>query len=275
MTEGRYPDMFARLEARAEGAFIPFATLGDPSRETSGRILELLIDAGADALELGLPFSDPVADGPVIQAAAARALAAGIRLTDCWHLIRRARERAPELPIGVLLYTNLVVRRGIKRFYAEASDAGVDSVLIADLPVDEAAPFVREAAVAGIAPVFILPPNASPERLARIARATRGYTYVTTRGGVTGEDARRYSDLQSSLEALAALGAPPAVLGFGISGPDQVRAALQAGAAGAISGSGVVRRIAERRDDLAGLAREVTSFVREMKDATRGVPSAG
>jgi len=273
MTGARYSALFAALEQRGEGAFIPFTMLGDPNLPGSSEILETLISAGADALELGIPFSDPIADGPVIQAAATRALESGLRVEDCWRLIRGARDRAPELPIGLLLYANLVVRRGPGRFYREAREAGVDSVLIADLPVDEAEPFAREAEAAGIAPVMIVPPNASADRLARIARATRGYTYVTTRAGVTGEDARRYAELEPTLRSLAALNAPPAVLGFGISGPDQVRAALQAGAVGAISGSGIVRRVAEHAGDGAGLAIELRRFVGSMKEATRGALS--
>ena len=258
---GRYTAMFARLSAAGEGAFIPFATLGDPDPSRSLELVLTLAGSGADALELGLPFSDPIADGPVIQAAATRALAAGVKQADCWEIVRQVRTRHPELPIGLLVYANLVFHGEPAAFYAAAAAAGVDSVLVADLPVFESAPAATAARHAGIAPVFIAPPNASEGRLEDIARAGAGYTYVTSREGVTGADERLRSDQSRLIRRLVELGAPPPVLGFGIARPDQVRAALAMGAAGAISGSAVVRLAAEGGD--------VAGFVREMKAATR------
>lgn len=264
----RYDAMFARLAARGEGAFIPFAMLGDPTPEASAGVLEALVAGGADALELGIPFSDPVADGPVIQAAAVRALEAGTRLADCWALIRGVRERHPYLPIGLLVYANLVAHRDLHLFYSEAAEAGVDSVLVADLPVDAAMEFIAAAKAHGIAPVFIAPPNADEARLARIAAASKGYTYVVTRAGVTGVDDQLRRDSSALLARLQALGAPPAVLGFGISTPEHVRQGLAMGAAGVISGSAVVRLVAETRNDHAARAVVLTGFVTKMKAAT-------
>lgn len=165
----RYEAMFARLAERGEGAFVPFAVLGDPDRERSRDALEALIAGGADALELGIPFSDPVADGPTIQAADQRALAAGATPQGCLDLVAQVRADHPELPIGLLVYANLVVAPGIDGFYARAAAAGVDSVLVADVPTLEVEPFVLAARSHGIAPVLVAPPNASPERLATIA----------------------------------------------------------------------------------------------------------
>lgn len=264
----RYEAMFARLHAANEGAFIPFAMLGDPTPEVSAEVLEALVAGGADALELGIPFSDPVADGPVIQAAAVRALAAGTRLADCWALIRGVRDRHPELPIGLLVYANLVAHREIGVFYREAAAAGVDSVLVADLPVDAATEFIAAARAHDIAPVFIAPPNADDARLARIAAASEGYTYVVTREGVTGVDDTLRRDSSELLARLKALGAPPPVLGFGISTPEHVRQGLAMGAAGVISGSAVVRMVAEHADNSTGLARPLGGFVAAMKGAT-------
>ncbi len=268
----RYDRMFSVLAARGEGAFIPFVTLGDPDPGASHAVLEALVDGGADALELGLPFSDPVADGPVIQAAATRALAAGTRIAGCWELIARVRRRAPDLPIGLLVYANLVVRPGPAAFYAAAREAGVDSVLVADLPLAEAAPFEAAAIGAGIAPVLIAPPNASADRLAGIAARSRGYTYVTSRAGVTGDDRHDQADLAERIERLRTLGAPPPVVGFGISTPAAVRAVLAAGAAGAIAGSAVVRRLADPSLGQSGWAR-LRDFVAELKAATRPIVS--
>lgn len=258
----RYAAMFRGLSERGEGAFIPFAMLGDPDPARSLAAIRVLSSSGADGLELGLPFSDPVADGPVIQAAAARALKHGVRRADCWTIVTRVRDEFPALPIGLLVYVNLVFHRGDpERFYADAVAAGVDSVLVADLPVIESASIAGAARARGIAPVFIAPPNADDDRLAAIAAAGEAYTYVTSREGVTGADERLRRDQSDLITRLKALGAPPSVLGFGISTPDQVRVALAMGAAGVISGSAVVKRIAEGND--------VAGFVRQMKAATR------
>jgi tryptophan synthase alpha chain len=257
----RYAALFQRLAAAREGAFVPFLMLGDPDAERSLALARSLVESGADALELGLPFSDPIADGPVIQAAASRALAAGVRRADCWGIVRRVRAEHPALPIGLLVYANLVCHRDPEEFYGEAADAGVDSVLVADLPVAEAAPVTAAARAEGIAPVFIAPPNASPGRLRAIAEAGEGYTYVTSREGVTGEDAELRRDQSALIAELKRCGAPPPVLGFGISNPAQVKAALAMGVAGVISGSAIVSRVAAGAD--------LAVFVREMKAATQ------
>ncbi len=256
----RYAAMFAAKRERREGAFIPFLMLGDPDRARSLEAVRTLARAGADALELGLPFSDPIADGPVIQAAATRALEAGVHRQDCWEIIRTVRREYGALPIGLLVYANLVCHHEPGEFYRQAAAAGVDSVLVADLPVAESKEVSEAARENGVAPVFIAPPNADEARLGAIAAAGEGYTYVTSREGVTGADERLRGDQTALIARLKELGAPPPVLGFGISRPEHVRRALTMGALGAISGSAVVRLAAEG-GDLAG-------FVREMKAAT-------
>ncbi|MHB2018638.1 MAG: tryptophan synthase subunit alpha [Candidatus Xenobia bacterium] len=265
----RYSTRFDALAARREGAFVPFAVVGDPHLEASRRVLRALAESGADALELGLPFSDPIADGPTVQSAVVRALDAGVTPEACWPLIAEVRRDFPDLPIGLLVYANLVVNRGIERFYRQAAEAGVDSVLVADVPHLEAAPFLEHAHAAGVASVFIAPPNASEAQLAWIASHSEAYTYVLTRSGVTGADATlpQQGDVPGRLKALHA---PPALLGFGISQPEHVRAALQAGAAGAISGSAVVSRVGEHKDDLDAMEAALRKFVSEMKAATIG-----
>lgn len=269
MTRGdRYARLFRRLAADHEGAFIPFVILGDPGPRRSLRIVRALVEAGADALELGFPFSDPIADGPVIQAAAVRALRAGTRRADCWRIVREARHAHPDLPIGLLVYANLVLQQEPAAFYAAAAEAGADSVLVADLPVAESGPVVAAARNAGICPVFIAPPNAGDARLQAIAVASEAYTYVTSREGVTGMDETLRRTQQGLIARLRELGAPPPVLGFGIAKPDHVKAALAMGAAGAISGSAVVRRIADHLDDQPAIEKSVAAFAREMKEAT-------
>ena len=238
----RYADMFAALRDEGRAAFVPFTMLGFPDLEACATHLELL--AGhADALELGVPFSDPVADGPTIQRAAVRALQANAGLGRCLDLVRRVREGHPRLPIGLLVYANPVVHAGLEAFYRRVAGAGADSVLVADVPSEEGAPYAAAARAAGVAPVFIAAPNTEGTALDRIAELGAGYTYVLTRAGVTGAERAAQAPGEGLLAALAARGAPPPVLGFGISTPEQVRAGARRGAAGVISGSAVVAKL--------------------------------
>lgn len=269
MTAGlRYQLMFDRLRTRGEGAFVPFLVVGDPDPATSLELIRALARSGADALELGLPFSDPIADGPVIQAAATRALDNGVRIEDGWRIIEAIRREFPELPIGLLVYANLVLHRGAAEFYRRAAVAGVDSVLVADAPLLENAALAQAASAEGIASICIAPPNAGDDTLESIARRSEGYVYVTSRPGVTGADDRLHEDSGRLFRRLAALGAAPGLLGFGIATPDHVRAALQLGAAGAISGSAVVRHIERFPAGGPDLIEAVSAFTRAMKEAT-------
>jgi tryptophan synthase alpha chain len=265
----RYEAMFARLWAKKEGAFIPFVILGDPNLETSLKIIDTLIASGADALELGIPFSDAVADGPVIQRAGFRALAAGVTPTDCLTLLKKVRAKHSDVPMGLLVYANLVVHRNVKMFYRDVADVGVDSVLIADLPVEAATPFIEAASVAEVAPVFVVPPNADDAAVREIAKQGQGYTYFLGRAGVTGVDRQMQTLSSSLLDTLQAAKAAPAVVGFGISTPEHVRAALAAGAAGAIAGSATVAIIEKHLNDEAAMREALAVFVKKMKAATR------
>ncbi|MEB6377980.1 tryptophan synthase subunit alpha [Leclercia adecarboxylata] len=265
----RYDNVFAELKARKEGAFVPFVTLGDPSPEQSLKIIDALIEAGADALELGIPFSDPLADGPTIQSATLRAFAAGVTPTQCFEMLATIRQKYPAMPIGLLMYANLVFNRGIDEFYAECARVGVDSVLVADVPVEESAPFRQAAMRHNVAPIFICPPNADDDLLRQIASHGRGYTYLLSRAGVTGAENKAALPLHHLVEKLAEYNAAPPLQGFGISAPEQVTAALGAGAAGAISGSAIVKIIENNVDKPEQMLRELKAFVSAMKAATR------
>ena len=265
----RYPAMFERLRAESAAAFIPFVVLGDPDLKTSREIIETLISSGVDALELGIPFSDPIADGPTIQQAAVRALEGGVTPQQCWTLLEEVRAAHPDVPIGLLVYANLVAHARLDRFYARAAEVGGDSVLVADVPTAEAEPFAQAARDAGVDPVLIAPPNASDDRLRRIAALSAGYTYVVTRAGVTGAEQAATLDRGAVIERLIAHGAPPPVVGFGISTPEHVRAARALGAAGAISGSAVVARISEHLGDPARMHDALSSFARQMRAGAR------
>jgi len=265
----RYERMFSSLSLKNEGAFVPFVVLGDPDPAVSHDILSTLARSGADALELGIPFSDPVADGPTIQKADQRALAAGTRPSHAWSLVRELRRSFPDLPIGLLVYANLVEAPGRETFYATAREAGVDSVLVADVPVVEARPYVELAGKQGVAPVLIATPNSTKSHLTQIATLGKGYTYVVTRSGVTGADDQAQTEHRELIRLLASLGAPPCLLGFGISRPEHVAGAIASGAAGAISGSAVVRCIEESLEDLPAMLGALARFVTRMKAATR------
>lgn len=237
----RYAQMFERLKQRNEGAFGAFLMLGDPDKETSATLLDAVVEAGADMIEVGIPFSDPVADGPVIQAAAERALAAGARVDDSFDLIRGLRDKHPAVPIGILTYANILHARGREQFMADAAAAGADSVLVADVPSLEAVPYSAAAKAAGMELVMIAAPNTPRSVLDRITDLSGGYTYCVARAGVTGTSDRLALDHDAVFAGLADAGAPPPVLGFGISTPDQVREALASGAAGVIAGSALVK----------------------------------
>ena len=265
----RYQHAFEQLQARHEGAFVPFVTLGDPSPEQSLKIIDTLIEAGADALELGIPFSDPLADGPTIQNAALRAFAAGVTPTQCFEMLAAIRQKHPAIPIGLLMYANLVYSRGIDEFYALCAKVGVDSVLIADVPVEESAPFRQAAMRHNVAPIFICPPNADDDLLREIASHGRGYTYLLSRAGVTGAETRAQLPLHHLVEKLTEYHAAPSLQGFGISEPSQVRDAIEAGAAGAISGSAIVKIIEKNLNNPDAMLSELKTFVQAMTVATR------
>lgn len=264
----RYEPMFAALKAKQQGAFIPFVTLGDPDLAQSEAIIKAMIDAGADALELGFPFSDPVADGPTIQRASIRALQSKVSIQHCFELLARVRAYSPDTPIGLLVYGNLVMAQGRERFYQRCAEVGVDSVLVADVPVREGATFQQAANQAGVAQVFIAPPDASPETLTRIAQHSQGYIYLLSRAGVTGANVEVSAPATQLVDYLNAQQGAPAVLGFGISKPEHVQHAIQAGAAGAISGSAVVQRIEDNLADSTAMLTSLSDFVRSMKAAT-------
>ena len=266
----RYDVMFSALQRRGEGAFVPFVVLGDPNPATSLALVRALAAAGADAIELGLPFSDPVADGPVIQAASTRSLAAGTKIEDAWQIVAALRAAYPALPIGLLAYANLVVHAGVERFYQRAGRSGADSVLVVDAPLMEGARFDAVARAEGVAPVYIAPPNADEARLAEIAARSAGYVYVTTRAGVTGTDTRLRTTSTALIASLRRLGAPPPMLGFGISTTGHVRAALEMGAAGAILGSALVEHVTGFNGRTAEMLASASMFTRAMKSATVG-----
>ncbi|OFT77950.1 tryptophan synthase subunit alpha [Corynebacterium sp. HMSC30G07] len=275
----RYDAMFKRLEEKGEGAFVPFIMLSDPSPAEAVEIITTVVEAGADAVELGVPFSDPVADGPAIQTAHVRALDGGATVQQALDQVRELRQRFPELPIGMLIYANVAYVRGLDRFYPDFHSAGADSILLPDVPVRESQPFTEAATAAGVDPIYIAPAKASRETLEGVAANSRGYIYAISRDGVTGAEKEATVDgLREVVDNINSFGGAPVLLGFGISRPEHVRDAIAAGASGAITGSAISNIIAKytehthpnpgRVTDMAGLKAELSDYVRAMKQAT-------
>lgn len=264
----RYQSMFANLSQKNESAFVPFVVVGDPNRNDSLKIINGLVSGGADALELGFPFSDPLADGPTIQGAMERSLSAGINPLDCFELLKEFRLGNSTTPIGLLVYANLVHSFGLQKFYDTCSEVGVDSVLVADVPISESEPFCLAARSAKVAPIMLCPPNIGPSSLEKIALQGEGYTYLLSRAGVTGTGVSAQAPVGKLIDKLSALNAPPALSGFGISKTEHVRHAIKAGAAGVIVGSAIVQIIQRHLGDIDTTVAELELYVRSMKDAT-------
>ncbi len=255
---------FDRLREQRRGGMVTYVTAGDPDAETSARILIALAQAGADVLEVGVPFSDPLADGPVIQRASERALAAGMTLRGTLDVVRQVR-RAVNTPIVLFTYANPVVRMDAEVFARSAREAGVDGVLILDYPVEEAEPLRAPLIAAGLDPIFLISPTTTDERIRRSAELGRGFLYLISRLGVTGVRDSLAADVASLVARVRAQSRLPVALGFGISSPEHVAQAC-ASADAAVVGSALVTVIAQHgaSPDVADRAGE---YVRWLKSA--------
>src|SRR5436305_14565141 len=233
-------DVFARCAAEGRAAFIPFLMAGDPDLETTAALLDALAAGGADLIELGVPFSDPIADGPVNQRAAARALAAGTKLSGILQAVARHRDRLG-VPIVLFTYFNPILARGVERFAEQAAASGVDGVLCVDLPPEEGehelVPAMREQ---GVDTIFLLAPTSTRDRVNKVAEASTGFVYYVSRTGVTGERTALATDLVRDVKRLRKRLDQPLAVGFGISTPQQV-AAVGEIADGVVVGSAPVR----------------------------------
>jgi tryptophan synthase alpha chain len=238
---------------------VAYVTCGDPDLATTREIVLAAIDAGAAVIELGVPFSDPLADGPVIQRASERALRQGTTLT---HVLALAKEIRHKSSVGMIIFTyfNPVLRMGLEKFAAALADAGVDGALITDLPVEEAAPYLREMRQRNLATVFLAAPTSSDERLKRIAEASRGFVYAVSRAGVTGARKHLTGDAQKLVRRLRKHTKLPIAVGFGISTPEQF-AAVGKFADAAVVGSAIVETI-ERNPGKE--AESVAQFIRQL-----------
>jgi tryptophan synthase alpha chain len=264
----RYEKTFKRLKEKGETAFIPFAVAGDPDLKTSENIFKAYIDGGADILEIGYPFSDPIADGPVNQRAAQRAIAAGLTHDNFFALIRRLRA-STDIPFGLLCYANTVLHRGIDRFCKDSVDAGLDSLLVADLPPEESGELQKAMRRYGLGRVFIVSELTPTKRMRFITSQVDSFVYVVSRLGTTGVGATMSTAVASTINRLKKVTKKPLAVGFGISTREHVAAVRTAGADAAIVGSALVALIEANGKDKNKLPLLLARKVRDYKAATR------
>jgi len=261
----RIAQRFDDLRARREGALIVFTVAGDPTPEISGQLLLEIADGGADVIELGIPFSDPLADGPAIQAASQRALAQNMTPSQVLAMSAQLRSRR-DLPIVLMTCYNPICQFGLARFAEQGAKAGVDGVIVTDLPPEEADEWVQAARHRGIDTVFLLAPNSPMSRVKKAVDLATGFVYCVSRMGVTGARAELPGDLRSFVTRVRGETAKPIAVGFGISRPEHVAEVCQV-ADGAVVGSALVSLIARERSS-AGLLSAARGFVGDLKAAT-------
>jgi len=262
--------VFNELEKRNEGALIAYVTGGDPSPKYTPRIVEALVEGGADIVEIGIPFSDPIADGPVIQASDVRALNAGTTPNTVFEIVREVKKTV-DAPIALLTYYNIVFRRGVGKFLEDASKSGVDGLIVADLPVEEAGEYKNYAEKNGIDTIFLAAPSTSLNRLEKILRMASGFLYLVSVFGVTG---MREHVAQLTMQTVRKIrpytvNRIPLAVGFGISKPEHVRTIVSCGADGAIVGSAFVKLIEEKYGNFNGLLEELSTCAKILKLATK------
>jgi len=263
-----YREVFEKLNKTKEGALVAFIVIGDPDYSTSLEIAKKIVDSGADILELGIPFSDPIADGKIIQAADVRALDNGMNTDKAFEFVRDLR-RYTDVPIGFLTYYNLVYQRGLDKFYHDAHKAGVNSVLIADLSIEEADNVIKVSDKTGVNTVFMISQLSNDSRIRKIASASSGFIYLVSRLGVTGVRNELQNSTLSLIKRVRKFTDKPLCVGFGISTPNHVKEVIKAGADGAIVGSAIVELIERNIHDKAKMFKEIYKYAESMKKATQ------
>jgi tryptophan synthase alpha chain len=253
----RIEKKFAQLKSEGRKAFIPYITVGDPSLDVTLALVLALEKRGADVIELGVPFSDPIADGPVIQRATERALHNGVTLRKVLELGVSIR-RQSQVPLVLFSYFNPLLSYGLEKLATDSVDSGFDGVLASDLTVEESEVFVQTMRRAGLNTVFLVAPTSSPERIKKIVEKSNGFLYAVSRTGVTGEQQELASDLKHFLHVLRSHTSSPIGVGFGISRPEHVRAVWRE-AEGAIVGSAIVKEI-EKHIGKPDLVDNVAAF---------------
>jgi tryptophan synthase alpha chain len=257
---------FTKLRQRAEKALIAYVMAGDPSLQDTEQLVVELEQAGADIIELGVPFSDPIADGPVIQQAAERALRSGTSLRTILPMVTRLRART-QIPLVLMVYYNNIHAFGPERFCHEAAQAGIDGLIIPDMPPDEASPLKGPAAAAGLQLIFLLAPTSTAERRTFVARQSQGFVYYVSLTGITGAKLLSMADVGKNVEKIRKVTHLPVAVGFGVATPEDA-AKVAAIADGVIVGSAIVKLIAAHQQK-PEMVKHVGEFVRSLKNAMR------
>ncbi|MGE5214573.1 MAG: tryptophan synthase subunit alpha [Nitrospirota bacterium] len=257
----RIGEKFAELKRSGRGGFIPFITAGDPDLATSERLLIELAKAGADIIELGVPFSDPVADGEVIQRASERALRNGVTVHNALTCAKNVRQ-STDVPIVLFSYFNPLLQFGPERFAAAAREAGVDGVLVTDLIAEEAEWWTQTLLQHKLDPIFLVAPTTSGKRLKQIAQQARGFIYAISRTGVTGERDEMTRDAEALVKRVKSVSDLPVAVGFGISSPEQIRTVWRFADA-AVVGSAIVNQI-EKLGNSPDFAKRIGEFARSL-----------
>jgi tryptophan synthase alpha chain len=263
----RYTKAFSKLRQQKRMALVPFAVAGDPDIATSEKVLKTYISAGADILEIGYPFSDPIADGPVNQRASQRAIAAGITPARFFAMIKRLRQYT-DIPFGLLVYANTVYHLGFETFCEKAKNSGIDSILVADMPPEESRPLLKTMRRFGLQSVFIVSELTSTERMRFICRHSNAFIYVVSRLGTTGIQKDLNAAVGSTIAGLRKATSLPLCVGFGISSPQHVAGVRKAGADGAIVGSKLVTIIEHKRATPRAMLNAIYKTVTQLHRAT-------
>jgi len=270
MQQNRIAEKFAELAGRGERAFICYVVAGYPNVKTSQQVIDALVKGGADIVEIGIPFSDPIADGPTIQAASHSALEQGVTPEKALQLAKAVRKKYPKLPLLAMTYYNILVHPGVEKFMSQAKASGIDGFILPDVPVEEAQEYSSVASKLGLATVFLASPNTSPERLQKIVNNSSGFLYLVSVYGITGA---RKSFEDYTLNAIrnvkqaAADGKVPMAVGFGISTPAHAKFMIGAGADAVVVGSAIIDRLAKSRG--RSVLADLQNFAKSMKKACR------
>ncbi|QCI18820.1 tryptophan synthase subunit alpha [Buchnera aphidicola] len=265
----RYYKMFKKKTLLKEGCFVPFVVIGDPSLEISIKIIEVLIQTGVDALELGFPFSDPLADGPIIQKSNLRALSKNYGILKCFEVIAMLRKKHLNIPIGVLLYANLIYNYGIENFYKKCSKCDLDSVLIADVPIEEYNIFYKYANKFNIDSIFICPPDANNKFLSQLALYAKGYIYLLSRPGVTGINQKKNLLKNKFIKKIKKYNNLPLLQGFGIKNTTQIKKSISSGINGVICGSAIINIIEKNLNEEQKMIEKIKNFSSKLIESTK------
>jgi tryptophan synthase alpha chain len=269
--QNRISEKFSELEKKGESALICYVVAGYPDTRTSKQIINALVKGGADIIEIGIPFSDPIADGPTIQAASNIALSKGMTPEKALQLVRSVRNQHPSLPLVAMTYSNILVRAGMEKFMAQSKRCGLDGFILPDMPVEEGDTYSSTASKLNLATVFLVSPNTPKARLLKLVASTSGFLYVVSVYGITGARNSFQKYTLSTIRAVKQVAGVkvPVAVGFGISRPAQAKSMIAAGAEAIIVGSAIINKISDPSSNKSLLLPDLQNFAKSMKNACK------